>query len=86
MQLINQFSFPLLAIVGAVILVVGLLRVPKLNRYARITLLGIYLLGIFFVSTQFRYPDSPVTIDTVVDVEAILQNSASTFVMLYSNY
>jgi hypothetical protein len=86
MQLFNQFSYVIFGLIFAVGLWMGLRRVPKLNRVMRLLLVAVYALGVVWVGSQFRYPDSPVAVASVADVEAVLNDDTPTFVMLYSNY
>ena len=86
MQLFNQFSYVIFGLIFAVGLWMGLRRVSKLNRVMRLLLVAVYALGVVWVGAQFRYPDSPVAVASVADVEAVLNDDTPTFVMLYSNY
>lgn len=86
MAIFNQFSFVIFAVVLGVALLVGLRYIPNRSPSVRLGITGVYLLVIVFIGLQFRYPASPVDVETVADVEAMLSNNQPTLVMLYSNY
>ena len=86
MQLFNQFSYVIFGLIFALGLWMGLRRVPRLNHAIRLLFVAVYALGVVWLGVQFRYPDSPVAVASVADVEAILNDDTPTFVMLYSNY
>lgn len=86
MHLFNQFSYPLLIITLGAIVLLALIRIPQISQAASIFIMVGYVTGAILISTQLRYPDSPVIAETVNDVEATLTNGTPTFVMLYSNY
>lgn len=86
MQLFNQFSYVIFGLIFALGLWMGLRRVPRLNRAIRLLFVAVYALGVVWLGVQFRYPDSPVAVASVADVEAVLNDDTPTFVMLYSNY
>jgi|GEM_PF-2281086 len=86
MHLFNQFSYPLFVIVFGVMLFIGLSRLEAVSVPISIGVMVAYVIGAFFVGTQFQYPDSPVEAETIADVKNTLTNNRATFLMLYSNY
>lgn len=86
MQIVNQFSYPIFAIVLGLIIVAVTRRMPRFNRVMRLGVIAGYMIVAIILGTVFQYPDSPSQVETVADVEATLLNEQPTFVMLYSNY
>ncbi len=84
--MINQFSYPLLAIALGLLIAFGASRIPRLNRPIKFLIILAYIITVLFVGSMFQYPDSPVEVATISDVENMLINEKPTFVMLYSNY
>ena len=86
MGIFNQFSYPLLVIVLGVMLFIGLSPIPRMTLILRLGIVTIYAVIMIAIGLAFQYPDSPVEAESVADVEDVLSNGTSTFVMLYSNY
>ena len=86
MSFINQHSFLFFGSILGVILFVGLGYVPNLPPILRFVIIGVYAVILILFQARFHYPDSPVEVATVADVEATLSDNKPTFVMLYSNY
>ena len=85
-QVFNQFSF-VVAVIGVGLgLILAVSRIPRLNRWPRIEIVALYIIVMILMRSAFIYPDSPVAVESVGDVENVLINEKPTFVMLYSNY
>ena len=74
------------------VLTVGLIvafvvsRMPRLRLWMRIGIVAVYAVIVLIFGMGNQYPDSPIGVETVADVEAVMNNGRTTFVMLYSNY
>ncbi len=86
MQIFNQYSYPVFMVIFGLMLLAGLSRIPQFTPVMLLVVMGIYGLVAIFIGTRFQYPDSPVEVETVAEVEATLINEKPTFLMLYSNY
>lgn len=86
MSFANQYSFLVFATLLGVILFFGLGLVPTLSPVLRFGVVGVYALAAIVFQARFHYPDSPVEVESVADVEAVLTDNKPTFVMLYSNF
>lgn len=86
MHIINQFSYPIVAIILGLALVAVTNRLPRINRVMRLGIGLVYVMLAIVVGVTYQYPASPIQAQTIADVENSLINKKPTFVMLYSNY
>jgi hypothetical protein len=86
MHFINQFSYPIFAIILGIVLVAVTSRLPRVHRVMCLGIGLVYVMMAIIVGVGYQYPASPVPVQTVADVENSLVNKKPTFVMLYSNY
>lgn len=87
--LFNQYSFVFAALIGGILLAVGLWRWQRLAGLRPVIKLGalaVYVVVALAFNLALRYPASPDPAESLPMVEATLSNDRPTFVMLYSNY
>lgn len=86
MAFFNQYSLLLALVVGAVLVAASLWRWQRGHVLLRAGVMAWYVLGAVVLVLALRYPALDAGIQTVADVENIIQDGEPTFVMLYSNY
>jgi hypothetical protein len=79
-------SYPIATIILGLFILVITSRITQINRPMQLGIMLVYAMVAIFVWTAFNYPESPIEVATVADVENTLINEKPTFVMLYSNY
>jgi hypothetical protein len=84
-SIINQYSYVFTAVVGGILLAVGLWLWKGVAPGLRAALLAAYLLGAVGLHFVLRYRSGEGEV-SVGSAEAILANGRPTFLMLYSNY
>lgn len=86
-QAINQYSFVLFAIVGAVLLAAAMWRWHRPARpLLRAATLGIYGVGMVGVMIGAQFPQSSTDVNSYAEVQRVINNDQPTFVMLYSHF
>jgi hypothetical protein len=84
MSILNQYSYVMIAIVGGFVLAAVIWRWKAAHPFLRIGLGVLFVAAAVGVGFALNYPAS--TPNTPADVEAVIDNSQPTIVLLYSDY